>query len=397
MATGFAERGDGKRGGDGRHCPVRRRDAGSTRARFYGFPGLRMRFRSVTLQDFRNLRLVQVALAGRRTFLCGANGQGKSNFLEALGYLTALRSFRGADPRGLIGLDRPGAGIACEIEHEVFGESRVTITLSPDGRVVEWERGRVTRLADFIGRFPTVVFSAQDNQLLRGAPAARRRWLDLTLAAADAGYLGTLQGYTRATAERNLLLKQGGRDGASLAAFEHEAAAHAVRLIAARTTAAAELAGLFGDAHRQLVPEGEAAGITYAPDTAGGTREDYAAMLARTRPRDLILKSTLHGPHRDDLEFTLNGRGARLFASEGQQRCLVLALRLAQAAFFRRHGGIEPVLLCDDVLGELDAKRRELFWGALGESTQVIATGTVAPTEAGQWQILQVARGEIFP
>jgi len=98
-----------------------------------------MRFRHITLQGFRNLPLVSVELAGRRTFLCGANAQGKTNFLEAAGYVTALRSFRGAETRALIGLGQPQAGLAFTIEHGQFGESRVTVTLTTQGREVMWE------------------------------------------------------------------------------------------------------------------------------------------------------------------------------------------------------------------------------------------------------------------
>jgi len=151
-----------------------------------------MRFDSVILQDFRNLSLAEVTLAGRRSFLLGSNAQGKTNFLEALGYVTALRSFRGAETRALIGLGKPQAGMAFQVEHETFGSSRVTVTLKPEGREVMWEQGKVTRLGDFIGRFPTVVFSSQDNQFLRGSPALRRRWLDLMLVAMDSAYLMVL-------------------------------------------------------------------------------------------------------------------------------------------------------------------------------------------------------------
>jgi DNA replication and repair protein RecF len=354
-----------------------------------------MRFTSVTLQDYRNLSLAQVAFAGRRTFLCGANGQGKSNFLEALGYVTALRSFRGTEPRALVGLGRPQAGLAYALTHEQFGASKVTVTFGPEGRVVEWEQGKVTRLADFIGRFPTVVFSSQDNQLLRGAPSLRRRWLDLTLAAMDRSYLGALQGYTRAVAERNILLKHGARDAGQLEAFEHEAAGHAVELVDRRSKGLAALSERFREAHARLVPDGESSGLVYAPDTAAATREEFAAALQRARPRDTLLKSTERGPHRDDLELLLQGRPARLYASEGQQRCLVIALRLAQAAFFRERGGVEPVLLCDDVLGELDPERRARFWASLDGEPQVIATGTVPPADASGWQVLQVTAGSI--
>ncbi len=360
-----------------------------------------VRFLKVTLQHFRNLGLVEVALTGRRTFLHGANAQGKTNFLEALGYVTALRSFRAAETRALIGLGQPQAGLGFTLEHETFGESRVTITLKPSGRDVTWEQGKVTRLADFIGKFPTVVFSSQDNQLLRGSPSLRRRWLDLTLASMDAGYLLSLQSYTRAVAERNILLKhpvrqaQGrGDDIAAIEAFEHELAIHATAVVAARAAGLAALSELFRAAHARLVPEGETAGLVYAPDTAAATVADFAALQAKNRPRDTLLKSTERGPHRDDLELLLNGRPARQFASEGQQRCLVIALRLAQAAYFKARGGITPVLLCDDVLGELDPSRRERFWQSLDDDPQVIATGTSLPQPQG-WQILSCENGNV--
>lgn len=354
-----------------------------------------VRFASVTLQHYRNLPLVRVRLPGQRTFLLGANAQGKTNFLEALGYVTALRSFRGSEPRALVALGEAQAGLAFVIAHEVLGESRVTITLSPAGREVEWEQGRVARLGEFLGKFPTVVFSSQDQQFLRGAPALRRRWLDLTLAAMDGSYLASLQRYTRAVAERNLLLKRGGRDAGAIASFEHEAARHAVALVAARGRGIEELAVFFREAHRKLVPEGETAGLLYAPDTAVTSAEEFARQLAAGRPRDALLKSTERGPHRDDLEVLLAGRPAKQFASEGQQRCLVLALRLAQAAYFKAKGGVEPVLLCDDVLGELDPGRRARFWGSLPGEPQVIATGTMPPADAAEWQLLTVEAGDV--
>ncbi len=353
-----------------------------------------VRFRKATLQDFRNLVLADIEFAGQRTFLLGANAQGKTNFLEALGYVTALRSFRGAETRALVRLGQPQAGLGFTIEHERFAESRVTVTLTPSGREVTWEQGKVTRLADFIGRFPVVVFSSQDNQFLRGSPSLRRRWLDLTLAAMDPAYLQSLQSYTRAVAERNILLKQGGRDLGAIEAFEHELSIHATALVAARAAGLGQLSDLFRVAHARLVPEGEKAGLVYAPDTAAASAGEFAALQAKNRPRDTLLKSTERGPHRDDVELLLNGRPARQFASEGQQRCLVIALRLAQAAYFKARGGVTPVLLCDDVLGELDPARRARFWLALEDDPQVIATGTSLP-EAGDWQVLRTENGGV--
>ena len=359
-------------------------------------PDLLVRFTQITLQGFRNLPLVSVEMQGQRTFLCGANAQGKTNFLEAAGYVTALRSFRGAETRALIGLNQAQAGLAFLLEHEQFGVSRITVTLTAQNREVQWEQGRVTRLADFIGKFPTVVFSSHDNQFLRGSPALRRRWLDLTLAAMNPSYLIALQAYTRALAERNMLLKQGGRDLGALDAFEHELSVHALTLFAQRAVGVTELSRQFQIAHAKLGPAGETAGLIYAPDAAPSTREEFAALLLKSRPRDGLLKSTEHGPHRDDLDLLLNGRPAKQFASEGQQRCLVIALRLAQAAYFKAKSGVTPVLLCDDVLGELDPERRARFWASLEGEPQVIATGTSLPAETVGWQVLTVSEGSIL-
>ena len=119
------------------------------------------------------------------------------------------------------------------------------------------------------------------------------------------------------------------------------------------------------------------------------------AMLEQNRVRDHLLKATQAGPHRDDFEFTLGGQPARHFASEGQQRSLVIALRLAQTAYFQEKTGVKPVLLADDVLGELDPERRTRFWAAVDGSLQVLATGTRPPEDAGggNWQTFAVKAG----
>ncbi|MDD3179194.1 MAG: DNA replication and repair protein RecF [Opitutaceae bacterium] len=354
-----------------------------------------MRFRQISLQNFRNLALVSAEMAGRRHFLTGANGQGKTNFLEAAGLVTALRSFRGADPRTMIAFGQPQADAAFVLEHEQLGESRLTLTLTPKGKAVAWEQTNVARLADVIGKFPTVVLSSNDNQFLRGAPSVRRRWFDLTLAAMDPEYLAALQSYHRALAERNSLLKTHGSP-AELAAFEREMAGPAAILVAKRQAGAAELDGFFLAAHARLVPEGETAGLAYVPDEVIASAEQMFASLAQARSRDHLLKTTEHGPHRDDLELGLNGRPAKQYASEGQQRCLVIALRLAQSAYFKAKSGVTPVLLCDDVLGELDPVRRARFWASLDGEPQVIATGTSPPERDGsEWQVFRVAAGAI--
>jgi DNA replication and repair protein RecF len=359
-----------------------------------------MRLRRITLQHFRNIAFADLEFSGRQQFLVGGNGQGKTALLEAAGYITALRSFRASDSRVLIAHGQAEAAVACRLEHEHFGETSVTARLRADGKDVQVDGERVQRLADYLGKFPTVVFSSQDQQLVRGAPAGRRRWLDLTLAATDASYLAALQTYARALAERNGLLKRG--PGAStsdqLSAFEQVLAPAAAKLIELRTGGLHVLAGVLTQAYAEISAAAEPASFHYAPDFAEPTPAAILAMLEKNRTRDAQFRTTLTGPHRDDFAFVLNGYAAKDAASEGQQRSLVLALRLAQARWFQEKRGVKPVLLADDVLGELDPARRRRFWAAIDPELQVIATGTSPPeSDLGAWQVFDVASGGFSP
>jgi DNA replication and repair protein RecF len=366
-----------------------------------------MRLRKLTVQNWRNVALTSLAFDGRQQFLVGANGQGKTSLLEAAGFLTALRSFRATDARLVIAHGQTEAAVACVLEHERFGETTVTIKLGADGKEVHCDQERITRLADYVGRFPTVVFSSQDQLLVRGAPSLRRRWLDLMLAATNPEYLVALQTYHRALAERNSLLKTGRPGAASsadvsvaaeLAAFETQLAPAGVRLIALRAEGVGSLAEHLRTAYAQIAPAAETAGLAYAPDFERADEAAFASLLAENRARDELLRTTQRGPHRDDFEFFLDGQPAREVASEGQQRCLVLALRLAQVALSQERTGLRPVLLADDVLGELDPERRRRFWAALDPALQVIATGTSLPDDAalGRWQVFSVEGGRFI-
>ena len=367
-----------------------------------------MFLRKLTVQNWRNVALASLDFDGRQQFLVGANGQGKTSLLEAAAFLTALRSFRTPEARRVIAHGQAEAAVAGVLEHERFGDTTVTIKLGVDGKEVHCDQERITRLADYVGRFPTVVFSSQDQLLVRGAPSLRRRWLDLMLAATNPEYLSALQTYHRALAERNSLLKSGrlGAAGsiaaavtAELAAFETQLVPAGVRLIALRAEGVGALAAQLQAAYAQIAPAAEAAGLVYAPDFDRADETAFAALLAESRMRDGLLRTTQRGPHRDDFEFFLDGQLAAEVASEGQQRCLVLALRLAQVALSRERTGVRPVLLADDVLGELDPERRHRFWAALDPELQVIATGTTLPDDAalGRWQVFSVEEGRFCP
>jgi DNA replication and repair protein RecF len=355
-----------------------------------------MFLRKLSLQQFRNVAFATVALNGRQQFFLGANGQGKTNLLEAIGFLTALRSFRTTENKVLIAHGQKEAAVACRLDHDRLGETEVTIKLRPDAKEVWLHETRITRLSEYVGQFPTVVFSSQDLQLVRGSPALRRRWLDLTLAAMDVVYLRALQAFTRALAERNALLKSGRAAGAELGAFEQTLAPAAAELIALRETGVRCLNTTLQAMYGAISDSAEPAMMRYEPDFAEASAEALLRRLETGRARDAQFRTTLVGPHRDDLAFSVKDKPAKDFASEGQQRSIVLALRLAQAAWFREKSGVHPILLADDVLGELDAGRRRRFWAAIDPESQVIATGTHLPdAELGAWQVFGVAGGVV--
>lgn len=352
--------------------------------------------RELRVQDFRNIALARLELSERRHFFLGPNAHGKTNLLEAIGLLGALRSFRGAEPRELIRQGAKEARVWCLLEHERDGAVTVEITVRPNTREVSINGARCQRLTEFLGRFPIVALSSHDLQLLRGAPQARRRALDLALAALDDGYFQILRRYQAALDQRNALLRSSRAPApVELAAFEAQMAPEAAAIVATRAKACVELAGHLAITY-DLISAGatELPGLRYTPDVLPANQEDWRRLWVESRTRDAVMKTTLNGPHRDDFTFVVQERGAKSFGSEGQQRALVVAWRMAQARWQHARTGIIPILLADDVLGELDATRQAGFWRAAADAGQLFATGTSLPiTELAEWVVWNVQAG----
>ncbi|MGF1483783.1 MAG: DNA replication/repair protein RecF [Opitutales bacterium] len=363
-----------------------------------------MRLLRLHAQHFRNFELVRLSLSGASHFLVGANGQGKTNLLEAAGLLGALRSFRTNETAPLIKQGEPQARIFYEAADASGSPVKIDLTLATKGKTLLVDGERVGRLGDFLGRFPVVVLSSDDNQLLRGSPGARRRFLDLHLASIHPGYYEHLRRYHRALASRNRLLKVrpwAKPDLAALASFEEAMAPEAAALVAARLEELQELEPIFAKAYAAFAEAAETPRLSYAPslDAANTDAEAFRKLWQADRERELRTGATGKGPHRDDLGFAVLGRPAREFGSEGQQRSFVIALRLAQFARMRAVLGQDPLVLADDVLGELDPGRRARFWHALEGDPQILATGTSLPKLPSDraWSCLSVQNGSFTP
>jgi DNA replication and repair protein RecF len=335
-----------------------------------------VRLSRIEIRDFRNLERVEVSPGPRFNVLAGPNGSGKTNFMEAAYMLGALRSFRtttrfelvshgreAARVEGLFG--GAGQGLVCEI------------SVRPDGRRVRVDGKPVARGGGHYRALPMVLFHPANLNLIQGGPEARRRFVDRALFQADASYPELHREYGKALASRNRLLKEHTPDRRSLEAFEVQLAAMGARVAACRAWFVGLLKERLALAFRE-VSAGLEASALYRPSVEGGEAE-LAQALRQGRARDEAAGFTTLGPHADDLEIIVAGRSARRFASQGQQRALVLSMKIAETRTLSEAAGKIPLLLLDDVTSELDRTRnRHLFRFLADEAGQVFITTTHA-------------------
>jgi DNA replication and repair protein RecF len=251
------------------------------------------------------------------------------------------------------------------------------------------------RISDYLGTLRTVVFCAEDSLLVNGPGKSRRRFLDLLLTQSQPGYLELLHRYTEALRSRNALLRRDSPDPALIDSFTLELVANGEQLITARRQLVDKLSPIIRLGYRKIAAKPENADITYAPSV----REDLAISLAKSRAREQRYRTTLVGPHRDELKLALDGQSAVQYASEGQKRTFAIALKMAQAEYLGGIHGSPPILLIDDVMGELDAGRRAGLMPLINRTGQALGQVFMTCTEENwpgelsgnlhRWQIEQ--------
>jgi DNA replication and repair protein RecF len=331
--------------------------------------------------------------------LLGDNAQGKTNILEAIYLMATLRSFRGVGGAQMIRHGAKGYFAGGNVMGR--GDHEIKIYWSARERKLALDGQPVKKLTDYFGVLRTVVFCTEDLQLVKGAARSRRRFLDLLLAQTNPGYLPLLQRYMHTVRARNALLKNRSVDEAALGSFSQELVKLGTEIIRARRELIPKFSPLARLAYRRISNDAEELRIEYQPSV----KNDFAVELAQSRTRERTYRSTLVGPHRDDLQLLQNEQSAAQFGSEGQKRTLAIALKMAQAEFLAGIHGSPPVLLIDDVMGELDVKRRSgllpLLEQARKASGQVFMTCTEEnwPSELGKdlqrWEVKKGSLGKI--
>jgi DNA replication and repair protein RecF len=363
------------------------------------------------LKSFRNYTDQQICFTAPKTILVGANAQGKSNVLEAIELLATLRSHRTSRDRDLV------------LQGQEIGQIQATLQRdsgSVDLQLLVRENGRRTltlnseslrRHLDFLGYLNAVQFSSLDLDLVRGGPDVRRRWLDTVLIQLEPIYAHLLQQYQHVLKQRNAFLKQQraaenpSLDPEQLILWNQQLATIGARVIHRRNRLTQRLAPLAHQWHHAISGQQEHLYLHYAPNVSYSVEQPeqlFSLFLEKLQQKAIVeyhQASTLVGPHRDEVELQIDTTPARQYGSQGQQRTLVLALKLAELQLIEEVIGEAPLLLLDDVLAELDLNRQHQLLGTIQDRFQTLITTTHLEAFDPQWlksaEILSVEAGHI--
>ena len=336
-----------------------------------------MRVKSLTLRDFRNFTVLQAGLSPGINIIYGDNGQGKTNFLEAIYFCATGRSQRTSSERELIRFGQREARLRMETAG-AYAERSVDAYISQDKRRgfkgINVDHIPVKQLSELIGLLPVVAFAPDDLRLIKAGPAERRAFMDRELCQIHPVYYHALRQYHHALKQRNHLLKTLQKDRSltgTVFIWDEQLAAHGCKIMSYRAAFIRRAGELARETHGELTGGAEELTMVYKPHITDPA--EYPDKLAKGLTRALALGATGSGPHRDDLQFLINGSDARVYGSQGQQRTAALSAKLAEIGVIREDMSAEPVLLLDDVLSELDGRRQAFLLSRIGPLQTVMA------------------------
>lgn len=331
-----------------------------------------MIIKSLELDHFRNYDSLSMTFDSGTNILYGDNAQGKTNILEAIYLSATTKSHKGSKDRDIVQFGAEEAHIRTYIEKDGL-EHRVDMHLRKSkSKGIAINGQKIKKAADLLGLLNVVFFSPEDLSIIKNGPAERRRFVDMELCQLDSFYLYNLNNYNKIVNQRNKLLKElyfnpGLKD--TLSIWDSQLVSYGSKIIERRLAFVEQLNDIIYDIHRKLSGDKEELRIYYEPDV---TLADYERSLSEGQERDIRLKQTSTGPHRDDFCFRVKDIDIRKFGSQGQQRTAALSLKLSEIELVKKLTKDTPVLLLDDVLSELDSSRQNYLLNSIGDIQTII-------------------------
>ncbi|CCI82371.1 DNA replication/repair protein RecF [Lactobacillus hominis] len=360
-----------------------------------------MYLENLALKDFRNFSTLQTDFDPQINIFLGQNAQGKTNLLEAIYFLALTRSHRTSTDKELIRFGSKYAGLQGKV-HKSQVEVELKLRLSPKGKKAWINRLEQKKLSKYVGQMNAILFSPEDLALVKGAPALRRRFMDLEFGQINAEYLYFSSQYRQVLQQKNNYLKQlslgKAKDKIFLDVLSDQLAGIAAEIIYRRLNFVKLLNSYAHDAHSQISANKEQLEIYYRPsinEIEAGDQVDeiYHKVLDsfhKNKANEIRKGTTLTGPHRDDLLFKINGKNAHDYASQGQQRTIALSIKLAEIQLVHHLTNEYPILLLDDVMSELDHNRQSSLLNYIHGKTQTFITTT--DLEGISWEVVKTPR-----
>ncbi len=338
-----------------------------------------MFLKKIKLKNFRNYKELDFEFSKNKTLFTGKNAQGKTNLLEAVYYLSVLNSNRIRKDSELVKFGEDISQITGAVFKNGADIDLDIIINPPKNKIVKVNGLKKAKHKDFVRVLSVVNFSSSDLMLLRGDPQGRRKWLDMAIVQVYPQYLDKLARFNKIRLQKMNYLSNFGINESMLDVFNAQLAIASSNIVYLRMKFLSELKKIAYEKHK-LISEFEELDISYVSETVlefmpiADMTEIFSKALFENKQKEISRQTCLIGPHRDDILFSINKNDARFFASQGQQRTLVLALKLAELDIIKDKTGDNPLLLLDDVLAELDDTRQNFLLKSINSDIQTIIT-----------------------
>lgn len=331
-----------------------------------------MIIKSIELADYRNYESIKLDFCNGRNILYGSNAQGKTNVLEAIYMIATTKSHKGSKDKDIVNFDKDEAHIRAIIEKEGI-PTKIDMHLRKNKtKGIAIDGKRIKKASELLGLLNVVLFSPEDLSIIKNGPAERRHFADMELCQLDPFYLYNLNNYNKIINQRNKLLKDMYFNPAlrdTLNIWDGQLVSFGSKIIERRIKFTEQLNEIIYDIHRKLSGDKEEIKIIYEPDVS---IEDFEKKLRESQDKDIKLKQTCVGPHRDDFIFLNKDIDIRKFGSQGQQRTAALSLKLSEIEIMKKITKDDPILLLDDVLSELDGDRQNYLLSSIGNIQTII-------------------------